>query len=99
MGDVMHVIPFRAPATALSFDASTLAVTSADATVRVRSLQYPRYIAHTRLLQIFDIVTYQQKRVLNGHQGSVVCLKLHEGQLVTGATDHTAKLWDLRNVK
>ena len=38
MGDTLHVLPFRAAVTALSFDANSLAVATADASLKVRGV-------------------------------------------------------------
>ena len=45
--------------------------------------------------KVFDCFSYQPKRVLTGHTGSVLSLKVQDGQLITGATDNVIKVWQL----
>lgn len=51
-----------------------------------------------KTVKLWDIDSNKTELVLNGHKGSVNCLNfLNDYQLITGSSDKTIRMWDIRN--
>ena len=50
------------------------------------------------LLQIWDRETLQCTKILKGHTGSVLCLQYSEQVIITGSSDSTIRLGQLRSL-
>ncbi|KAN0041813.1 hypothetical protein ACTFIV_004363 [Dictyostelium citrinum] len=51
-----------------------------------------------KTVKLWDIDSNKTELVLNGHKGSVNCLDfLNDYQLITGSSDKSIRMWDIRN--